>query len=419
MAYCKKNIIYLDGNGTTFQSKLSVDETTKWMKICSNPSTNNKLSLPSKKVIEDGKKYILRHCNVDENMYSITFTSCGSESNVFMIKSISSYYRYKYRKIPHIISSSIEHSSIMDCVRDLEIMKEIEVTYIHPQMDGRIDPKDIQKAIKKNTCLITVMGSNNETGAINDIQSIGKIAKKHNIPFHSDYVQLFGKHKIDLSNGHISSLSASFHKLYGPLGIGLLIIHRKILDTYNLCGIKNTMDPLRGIKMGTPAVPLIAGAIAAMKDNFQKRNLKNKHMLRLRSLCISLLKKQIMVEYYDEYLSKKIKIDNIGILIFGPHMQHESQYMHNTILLSIVSPVYMICNVLLKKYLEKHNIIVSIGSACHTHSNNASHVIMALQAPPIVRRGVLRVSFVDSTTKEEVEKFVTVLLNAIRQQSHT
>lgn len=416
MSHCKKGIVYLDGNGTTFQSKASIEETTKWMKICSNPSTNNKLSLPSKKVIEDGKKYILRHCNVDETKYSVTFTSCGSESNVFMIKSISSYYRYKYRKIPHIISSNIEHSSIIDCLRDLETMKEIEVTYLSPKMDSRIDPSDVSKSIKKNTCLITVMGSNNETGTINDIQTIGKIAKKHNIPFHSDYVQLFGKHRMDLSNETVSSISASFHKLYGPLGIGLLIIHRKLLDSYNLCGIKNTMDPLRGIKMGTPAVPLIAGAIAAMKDNFQKRILKNKHMLQLRTLCVELLKKNIMVGYYDDYMSKKIKIDRIGILIFGPHSEKTDQYMHNTILLSVVSPVTMICNVLLKKNLEKNNIIVSIGSACHTHSKNASHVIVALKAPPIVRRGVLRVSFVDSTTKEEIEKFVKVLVDAIQKQ---
>lgn len=416
MSHCKKGIVYLDGNGTTFQSKSSIEETTKWMKICSNPSTNNKLSLPSKKVIEDGKKYILRHCNVDENIYSITFTSCGSESNVFIIKSISAYYRYKNKKIPHIISSNIEHSSIIDCLRDLEIMKEVEITYINPQINGRIDPKDIQKAIRKNTCLITVMGSNNETGAINDIQTIGKLAKKYNIPFHSDYVQLFGKHKLDLSSQVISSISASFHKLYGPLGIGLLIIHRKLLDTYNLCGIKNTMDPLRGIKMGTPAVPLIAGAIAAMKDNFQKRSIKNKNMLQLRTLCISLLKPHIMVGYYDDYMTKKIKIDTIGILLFGPHSEKIEQYMHNTILMSIVSPIHMICNVLLKKYLEKHNIIVSIGSACHTHSKNASHVIMALKAPPVVRRGVLRVSFVDTTSKEEIEKFTKVLIEAIHKQ---
>jgi len=416
MSNCRQKVIYLDGNGTTFQSKSSIEETTKWMKLCSNPSTNNKLSLPSKKIIEDGKKYILRHCNVDETKYSITFTSCGSESNVFMIKSISSYYRYKFKKIPHIISSSIEHSSIMDCLRDLEIMKEIEVTYIQPKLDGCIDPKDVQKAIKNNTCLITVMGSNNETGAVNDIQTIGKIAKKHKIPFHSDYVQLFGKHKVDLSNEVISSISASFHKLYGPLGIGLLIIHKKLLDTYNLCGIKNTMDPLRGIKMGTPAVPLIAGAMSAMKDNFQKRNLKNKHMLQLRNMCIMLLRKKIMIDYYDDYALKKTKIDKVGILLFGPHIENLDQYMHNTILLSIVSPVHMICNVLLKKYLEKNNIIVSIGSACHTHSKNASHVIMALKADPVVRRGVLRVSFVDTTTKEEVEKFVNVLIAGIHKQ---
>lgn len=349
MSSCKNNIIYLDGNGTTFQSKISIEETTKWMKICSNPSTNNKLSLPSKRIIEDGKKYILKHCNVDDSKYSVTFTSCGSESNIFIIKSIANYYRYKNKKIPHIISSSIEHSSIIDCLRDMDLMKEVEVTYIKPNLVGIISKNDIEKHIKKNTCLILVMGANNEIGSINDIKSIGKMAKKYNIPFHTDYVQLFGKHKLDLSDLYISSLSVSFHKLYGPLGIGLLIINKKLMNEYNLCGIKNTMDPLRGIKMGTPAVPLIAGAIAAMKDNFVRRGLKDKHLLKLREYCLNSLDKIIKLIYYDDFMNKKIKIkDPLNIIIFGPHKEYTDYYMHNTILLSVYTTLIQFCNVDLK-----------------------------------------------------------------------
>lgn len=416
MSNCRPKIIYLDGNGTTFQSKSSVEETTKWMKLCSNPSTNNKLSLPSKKIIENGKKYILQHCGVSDVLYSVSFTSCGSESNIFMIKSIASYYRYKYRKIPHIISSNIEHSSIMDCLNNMIVMKEVEVSWISPMSNSIINLNDIEKQIKKNTCLITIMGANNETGAINDIQNIGKIAKKYNIPFHTDYVQLFGKHKLDLSNQLITSLSVSFHKLYGPLGIGLLIIHKKIIDMYNLCGMKNTMDPLRGIKMGTPAVPLIAGAIVAMKDNFIRRNLKDHHLLQLRMRFFTLIKAYYPIIYYDEYLSKKIKLPSVSIIIFGPHMEETSKYMHNTILLSIATSKVQFCNVKLKKYLEIHNVIVSIGSACHTHSKNASHVIMNLKVPPMIRRGILRISFVDTTTDTEIQKAVNVIVSGIKKQ---
>lgn len=416
MSTCKTKVIYLDGNGTTFQSKPSIEETTKWMKLCSNPSTNNKLSLPSKKVIEEGKKYILRHCNVNESLYSVSFTSCGSESNIFIIKSIASYYRYKHKKLPHIISSNIEHSSIIDCLDNMIAMKEAEVSWISPMSNGCIHHKDIENKIKKNTCLITVMGANNETGAINDIESIGRVAKKYQIPFHTDYVQLFGKHKIDLSNQLITSLSVSFHKLYGPLGIGLLIIHKKIIDMYNLCGIKNTMDPLRGIKMGTPAVPLIAGAIASMKDNFVKRSMKDKHLLKLRMLFFKLLESKFPIVYYDTYANKKSKLPETCIIIFGPHMEETDKYMHNTILLSVTTSIIQFCNVLLKKYLEKHNIIVSIGSACHTHSKNASHVIMNLKVPPFIRRGVLRVSFVDTTTEQEIHKCSQILVSGILEQ---
>ena len=90
--------------------------------------------------------------------------------------------------------------------------------------------------------------------------------------------------------------------------------------------------------------------------------------------------------------------------------------MHNTILISVYTTEIQFCNVHLKKFLEKNNIIVSIGSACHTHAKNASHVITSLKAPPIIRRGVLRISFVDSTTIDEVHTFIQILINGIRQQ---
>jgi cysteine desulfurase len=261
------------------------------------------------------------------------------------------------------------------------------------------------------------MGANNEIGSINDVKSIGKICKKYNIPFHTDYVQLFGKHRVDLSDGLISSLSVSFHKLYGPLGIGLLIIDKKVMDKYNLCGLNATMDPLRGVKIGTPAVPLIAGAIVAMKDNFIKRSIKDKHLLKLRNYILDNLSSHISLFYYDDFITKKIKtIPKICIMLFGPHKQDLEKYMHNTILLSVVTCDVQFCNVMLKKYLEKNNVIVSIGSACHTHSKNASHVIRSLNTPPMIRRGVLRISLIDSNTSAEINKFIKIFLDGIKQQ---
>lgn len=406
-----KDLIYFDNNGTTRACKDSIVETTKWMSSCSNPSTNNKLSLPSKKLIESAKKYILSHCNTNHNNYCISFTSCASESNIYIIQSIVLAYKFLNKVKPHIICSSIEHSSIIECVNNLEYINEVDITYVNPSVLGIINAIDIKNAIKKNTCLILVMGSNNEIGSINPVKEIAAISKKYNIAFHTDYVQLFGKYKIDLSDNLIGSLSASFHKFYGPLGIGLLIINNKIIQKYNLC--REHSDPLRGVKIGTPAVPLIAGGVSAMKYNFLHREKKNKALLSMRNAFLSEINKYIPIVYYDE-LPKTHK-DPI-IVIFGPHKEYKKLYAPNTILLSIYSKKLIFCNILLKKYLEKNNIIVSIGSACNTHKTHASHVIESLKPNSKIKKGVLRISFGDYNTNNQVTRFIKVFLNGINKQ---
>lgn len=409
-------IIYLDNNGTTKQCTSSINETVKWMKECSNPSTNNKLSLPSKKLIEDGKKYILRHCNTDESKYLCTFTSCGSESNIFIIKAITSAYRFYKKKKPHIVCSSIEHMSILSCLNNMHTLNEVDVTYILPNKLSQIEPANVEKGIKSNTCLIIIMASNNETGAINNLYSIGVIAQKHKIPFHTDCVQLFGKIKIDLSNELIGSLSVSFHKMYGNLGIGLLLLNKKIIEKYHLCD--EHFDPLRGLKIGTPAVPAIAGAITAMKHNFQNRMQKNTQLLNMRNTLINELNKHIPIIYYDEW--KRINRP-ITLVLFGPHREMLDQYMVNTLLISIVCnpaaiATHKFCNVEFKKFLEKHNIIVSIGSACNTHSSMASHVIKSLNTPQVIKQGVIRISLGDNNTMAEIHKFIKIFIEGIKKQ---
>lgn len=238
MSNCN-NIIYLDSNGTTSQNDSSINAVIHWMKSCSNPSTNNILSKPSRKLIEMSKEYILKHCNLDSNKYTVLFTSGGTEANCISIRSIISEYGRTHKVKPHVIISSIEHNSIIDCCNQLVCNKIIELTMIKPNIDGIVNPDKIEHAIKKNTCLISIMYANNEIGSINPIGQIGKIAKKYKIPFHSDAVQAFGKYKIDMKKLNIDMLSASFHKLYCPLGIGLLIINNHLIHSEKFQGLIN------------------------------------------------------------------------------------------------------------------------------------------------------------------------------------
>lgn len=413
----KKEPIYFDNNGTTPQSTKSIDETYKWMKICANPSSTNEASLEAKKLIEDGKKYILKHCGTTSNKYTVIFTSGGSESNSFIIRSSSAAY-YKLKKIkPHIITSSIEHNSILDCCDQLLNNGCIELTKISPNIFGIINPIDIAKAIKPNTCLISIMFSNNEIGSINDVKQIGKIAHLNNIPFHTDAVQSFGKYKINLPKNNIDAISVSFHKLYSPKGVGMIIINNEFINGYNLESIINGTQQ-KGLRGGTENVASIAGAIVGMKYNFDDRDIKNKQLLKYRNYLLDTLNKYINIVYYDTYLEQFDKYKDIDflIVIFGPHRKNIKEYVENTLLISIVSTNKKICNINLKKDLEKYNIIVSIGSACSTYSTKASHVLTELNASDIIKRGTIRLSFGDNNSISEIKKFIPILIKCINIQ---
>jgi cysteine desulfurase len=281
----------------------------------------------------------------------------------------------------------------------------IDITYIIPNQYGIIDPLLIEQAIKPNTALITIMFANNEIGSINPIKTIGEIAHRHNIPFHTDAVQIFGKIRVDMPKFNIDALSASFHKFYGPMGVGLLIIKKSFINGYGLVAQINGTQQ-NGYRGGTENVPGIAGSLAAMKYTFTKRDEKNNHLLTLRNLFISLLSKHYTVVNYADLPKHG---DKNCICIFGPTVDKQNSYLPNTILMSIIDYKHPFCNVKFKKYLENKKIIVSIGSACNTKSDKASHVLNSLNAKDYVKRGVIRVSFGDYNTQKDVKKIIKVI----------
>lgn len=406
-----RELIYFDNNGTTKLCKEAIKEVTKWLSNYGNPSTDNILGIKSKEMIKCGKNYILKHCYVNEKQYSVVFTSGATESNCFILRSMSAAYQRINKKKPHIIISAIEHPSIMACCKSLYDNKCIELTYILPQSNGSIDPLDVKDAIKSNTCLISIMFANNETGTINDIEEIGKIAKKYKIPFHSDTVQIFGKLRLNIPKYNLDAISVSFHKFYAPLGIGLLVINNDLVDEYQLEGIINGTQQ-GGLRGGTESIPNIAGAIKGMVVNFTNRSEKNNKLLSLKNKCLEELSENFPVIYYEDFIKNSTDHDKLFVVI-----GNEYNSLPNTILLSFVSFKKKICNTILKKTLEnKYNIIVSVGSACSTESKNASHVLTNMNASNEIKRGVIRISFGDYNKISEVKKFVKCYISAINDQ---
>lgn len=419
-------MIYFDANATTIMPKDVIDQMVLWMNK-GNPSADYKTAKLSRQMMSQFRKYIAKNCNFnnypldigeDQNTpfdpkktYQIIFTSCASESNNQMIRSVVDSYKNITNNKPHIIMSSIEHKTSLECVKCLLDNHNIELTLIRPNSQGFIEPSDIEKGIRSNTALISIMNANNETGAIMDITSIGKIAHKYKIPFHTDAVQTFGKFLIDPIKSNVDAFSISFHKLHGPQGMGALIIKRAFIDSFKLCplicGSQNC-----GMRGGTENVAGVAGSFEATKYTWKNRNDKNKHLTQMKKYFLNKLATILPCQSFELYKLKPLNF-NLFVVVFSPDLKN---FLPNTILLSIVKPAPpFVCNADMKKEFENNGIILSIGSACNTSSDKASHVLTAMGADQYIKKGTLRISFLDSVNKNQINTFFDVFQKVVQK----
>lgn len=415
-------LIYFDNNGTTLICPQAIAAVNRWLS-CYNASSDSFVSQPAKRLIEDSGHAILSHCDVNSAAYTCVFTSGATESNCFIIRACVKAMRKKLVEngltiLPHIIVSQIEHSSIIECVEDLVSEGCLEADYVRPTIFGNILDTDVEPLIKPTTCLISIMFANNEIPVINDLKAIVTMAHKHKIPVHSDAVQIFGKFRINLRDIPIDAVSFSSHKFYGPKGIGALLISNQLVTGYRLTAEINGHQQ-HGLRGGTENVPMIAGMTAALNSAFRKRKKKNEHLFDLRNRFLQRLSKRLPCIDYAEFLNTKDadRINNVEIVILGPPVDLPEWILPNTLLISVAKHKGRpFCNVNLKQYLDKHGIVVSIGSACNTKSDKASHVLYAVGAPPVIRRGVLRISFGDHNTQKEVVQCVATMVDGIMKQ---
>lgn len=420
-------MIYLDNNATTLMNPETRKIILKWMNK-GNPSSSYASAQSCRELMQKFREFIANNCkfklnsnhvskNIASDEYRIIFTSCASESNCAMINSIVDNYTFLTKTIPHIIISSIEHKSIIICVEQLYKYGRIDLTLINPDVLGFIHSDQIKKAVKQNTALICIMHANNETGCINNIKQIGLMAHEYKIPFFTDAVQTFGKFLLNPIENNVDAFSASFHKLHGPTGVGILVIKEQLIHARGLCSFicGNQNDGLRG---GTENIPAIAGAFCGMEYNLNSRFNKNKKLLFLKKKLIHNLSINIPCKTYRKYLETcRDKQQNTMEIVFISDIN--SNYLPNTLLLSIVKRTDPpICNKELKNNLEKYGIIISIGSACNTSNSNASHVLTAMNVEPIIKRGTLRISIGDTNTEDEINVFIKRFLDLLSSKNN-
>ena len=364
-----KKIIYLDNAATTRTSKEVIDAMLPYFsEYYGNASTIYSLGAESKEAISKSREIIANALGAKAN--EIYFTAGGSESDNWALVATAEAYAAKGK---HIITSKIEHHAILHTCEYLE-SRGYEVTYLDVDEDGIVKLDELEKAIRPDTILVSIMFGNNEIGSIQPVKEIGRIAHEHGALFHTDAVQAFGQVPINVDELNIDMLSSSGHKLNGPKGIGFLYIRKGIrIKSFIHGGAQE-----RKRRAGTENVPGIVGYGVAVKHAVETMKERTKKEAELRDYLIDRIMKEIPFTKLNG--SREHRLPNNANFSFR-FIEGESMLI----------------------MLDMEGICASSGSACTSGSLDPSHVLLAIGLPHEIAHGSLRISLSEETTKEDID----------------
>ena len=251
-------MIYADNAATTKMSEAAVHTMISVIsENYGNPSSLYSIGQKAKETLEEARREVAEAIGAE--VQEILFTSGGSEADNQAIRSMAEEGRKKGKT--HIISSAFEHHAVLHTLEKLK-KEGFDVTLLDVHEDGIVRPEELEKAIRADTCLVTIMYANNEIGTIQPIREIGAICRRHGIPFHTDAVQAIGHIPVNVKDDQVDLLSASAHKFHGPKGVGFLYARKGIRLTNLIEGGAQE----RGKRAGTENVPGIAAMATALKE---------------------------------------------------------------------------------------------------------------------------------------------------------
>jgi len=382
--------VYLDNAATT-----PLDERVKETMLpylthfFGNPSSTHQLGRKAKVLLEDARDEIADFIGARPS--ELYFTSGGTEANNFALKGMA-FNQLGYtpdggeKRRHHIISTSIEHSAVIDTLEYLKNRFGFEITYLKTDRFGEIDLDVFLKAVIEDTFLVSAMHSNNELGILNSIASISEVTKARNILLHTDAVQSLGKVKFNVNELYCDTAALSAHKIYGPKGIGALYIRKDTPIDKFIHGGKQERDR-RG---GTENIAAIAG--------FQK--------------AVQLLKKEMKADI-EKYKLLKKKLDFMLKKEFGDKIIFNSKEgngsLHNIVNISFNPANTNVDSDTLLIKLDLKGIAVSSGSACTSGTVKPSHVLKAIGADDKTASSSIRISFGRFNNEGDVDIFVEAL----------
>jgi len=384
-----KHTVYLDHAATTAVDPRVVQAMLPyWTEQYGNASSVYRLGRSAHQALDQARQKVadILNCAPKE----VIFTSCGTESDNLALRGLALERRERLHA-NHIVSSPIEHHAIGHTLEQMEKHFGFEVSTVPVDRHGMVDPADVERAIRPETAIISVMFANNEVGTIQPIAEIGEIARAHKIPFHTDAVQAGGALPLDVKAQKVDLLSLSAHKFYGPKGVGLLYARRGV----PLLPIQTGGGHEYGRRAGTENVPYIVGLATALELATQEMEAANARITQLRDRLIS------------------------GILERIPESQltgHPTQRLPNnaSFLFRYIEGESILLN------LDMAGVAASSGSACTSGSLEPSHVLTAMGFSHEVAHGSLRLTLGKENTLEEIEYVLDILpgiVEKLRQMS--
>lgn len=372
----EKRFVYMDHAATTFTKPEVAEAMLPFLKEhFGNPSSLYSIGREGKEAVETAREQLAKALGA--NPEEIYFTSGGTESDNWAIKG-TAFGRRKRGK--HIITTPIEHHAVLYPCEYLET-QGFDVTYLPVDGHGLVDPAEVEAAIREDTILISVMYANNEIGTIEPISEIGEIAGEHEIPFHTDAVQVIGKIPLEMKKKerNVDMLSLSAHKFYGPKGIGALYLREGTeIDNYMHGGGQE-----RKKRAGTENVAGIVGLGKAIELATANVNKHNENMRKMRDrLRAGLL--EIPGCRLNGHPEKRLP-DNLNLSF---------EYIEGESLLLM---------------LDEMGVCCSTGSACSSGSLDPSHVLRAIGLPPEIAQGTLRLTLGDENSEEDIDYVLEVL----------
>lgn len=371
--------IYADNAATTKTSQAAIDAMVDIMNnVYGNPSSLHTVGQKAKEALEKARVEVAQCLGAD--FKEIYFTSGGSEADNQAIISAAKFGARKNKK--HIISTKIEHHAVLHTLNKLE-KEGFEVTLLDIDESGIVKPEDVEKAIREDTALVTIMYANNEIGTIQPIAEIGKICKEKGVIFHTDAVQAAGHLHIDVNKENIDMLSLSGHKFHGPKGVGVLFARKNI----PLVNIIEGGAQERGRRAGTENLPAIVGMAKALMDATKAIDETAEIEIKLRNHLIEVLEK-ISHSILNGDREKRLP-GNVNFCFEG--IEGESLLL----------------------LLDAKGIAASSGSACTSGSLDPSHVLLAIGRPHEIAHGSLRLTICRDNTMEEIDYMIKEIANVV------